>query len=173
MLLVFQYGSNAHSDRLNADNRLKGDAKPVGIAKTKYDFELDFTVWSVSNDCAAADLSAGRGRKIWGVLYEIPEYLIKRETSGNRRSLDAIEGEGTNYWRTEIAVIDPTAPGQEKKAVTYIAVNPKNGLHTKFEYAKHIVIGLVERNVDPDYIEYVKGRIIGNDPTLRKRIENL
>jgi gamma-glutamylcyclotransferase (GGCT)/AIG2-like uncharacterized protein YtfP len=172
-MLIFQYGSNAHADRLNSDKRMKGDARSVGIAHTKYDFELEFSVWSVTNDCAAANIVPGHGRKIWGVLYEIPEHLIKRETSGNRKSLDAIEGEGTNYWRTEIAVTDPSQPLSEKKAVTYIALNPKPGLHTSLEYASHIVLGLREHNVDPDYIQYVRGRIIGNDPTLMKAVESL
>jgi hypothetical protein len=172
-VLVFQYGSNTHAVRLNDDRRLKGDARPVGIAQTKNNFELDFTVWSVTNDCAAADLRPGQGRKIWGVLYEIPEYLIKRETSGNRTSLDAIEGEGTNYWRTEITLIDPTDARQEKRAVTYVAINPRPGMHTSLDYAKHIVIGLREHMVPPDYLEYVKARIIGNDPSLRQSVEEI
>jgi len=171
--LVFQYGSNADSAHLNSDKRLKGDARAVGIAHTKYDFELDFTVWSVANECAAADIVPGRGRKIWGVLYEIPERLIKRESSGNRKSLDAIEGEGMNYWRTEIAVTDPKNPLVEIRAVTYIAITPKPGLHTKIEYVSHIVVGLREHNVPAEYIEYVKGRIIGNDPSLFKAVEVL
>jgi len=43
---------------------MKGDAKPVGIAYTKDDYELDFTVWSNGNQCAAADIVPGSGRKI-------------------------------------------------------------------------------------------------------------
>jgi hypothetical protein len=88
MALVFQYGSNARSERLNANDRLCGDARPVGIAHTQDYYELDFTVWSKKNKCAAADIVPGSGRKIWGVLYEIPDYLIRRETSGKRKSLD-------------------------------------------------------------------------------------
>jgi hypothetical protein len=172
-VLVFQYGSNTDAARLNSDQRLKGDAQVVGIAHTRNNFDLDFTVWSVTNDCAAANLIPGQGRKIWGVLYRVPEYLIKREASGNRTSLDAIEGEGTNYWRTEIALIDPKDPNSEKRAITYVAINPKPGMHTKVEYAKHILIGLREHNVPEDYLEYVKGRIIGNDPSLKQSVERI
>lgn len=37
--------------------------------------------------------------KVWGVVYDIPDYLIGKATAKahNRKSLDAIEGEGTNY----------------------------------------------------------------------------
>jgi hypothetical protein len=35
---------------------------------------------------------------VWGVLYEVPDFLIERKTAAaqNRSSLAAIEGEGTN-----------------------------------------------------------------------------
>ena len=94
MALVFQYGSNLSSERINSDSRLKGDARPVGIAYTEDDFELDFSVWSKGNNCAAADIIPGAGRKIWGVIYEIPDYLIERTSAKerDRKSLDAIEG---------------------------------------------------------------------------------
>ena len=169
MALVFQYGSNAHSERLNADDRLRGDARPVGIACTTDIFELDFNVWSKGNGCAAADLVPGAGRSIWGVLYEIPGYLIRRETSGNCKSLDAIEGEGTNYQRVEIALIDSV--GESITALTYVVINKVSALRTSLEYASHIVIGLREHNVPSEYIDYVKARIVANNPSLKDGIE--
>jgi hypothetical protein len=46
---------------------------------------------------------AGHGRKIWGVIYDIPDYLIPRKTADakRRKSLDEIEGEGKNYKRVK------------------------------------------------------------------------
>jgi hypothetical protein len=102
MALVFQYGSNTSSTRLNSDDRLRGDAKDLGLVRTQAMFELDFDVWSTTNKCAAADMRQGNGRVIWGILYEIPDYLIDRATSGARRSLDAIEG--PSYERRPIRV---------------------------------------------------------------------
>jgi gamma-glutamylcyclotransferase (GGCT)/AIG2-like uncharacterized protein YtfP len=44
--------------------------------------------------------------KVWGVLYEVSDLLIERKKASehNRKSLDAIEGEWTNYRRETIAV---------------------------------------------------------------------
>jgi hypothetical protein len=86
MALVFQYGSNTSSKRINSANRLRGDAISLGLACTVEDFQFDFTVWSTTNNCAAADIIKGSGRKLWGVLYEIPDYLIRRDTAGSRCS---------------------------------------------------------------------------------------
>src|SRR6266545_4263178 len=93
------------SARLNSETRLKGDAREVGVAFTQDDYELVFDIWSTSEGGrAAADLIEGSGRKIWGVVYEIPDYLIRRETASarQRKSLDAIEGQGSNYQLVEI-----------------------------------------------------------------------
>src|ERR1043165_4196897 len=105
MAYVFQYGSNTLTSRLNSESRLRGDARSLGAVYAEKDFELDFTVSSITNRCAAADIVPGGGRKIWGVLYESPDYLIRRETSGDRKSLDAIEG--TKYERRRISLKYP------------------------------------------------------------------
>ena len=46
MALVFQYGSNTSAAELNGQNRLRGDAKPLGLVCTKELYEFDFDVWS-------------------------------------------------------------------------------------------------------------------------------
>ncbi|MBE9507726.1 MAG: gamma-glutamylcyclotransferase [Chloroflexi bacterium] len=173
MALVFQYGSNISSDRLNSPDRLQGDAVPVGIARTMDDFELDFTVWSRSNSCAAADILPGAGRKVWGVLYEIPDYLIKRDTAGGRRSLDAIEGEGTNYRRVHIALEDARGTPIENDVITYVAITRRAGLRTSLEYCHHIISGLQQHDVPSHYIDYVKERIVANNPGLRDEVKQL
>jgi len=173
MALVFQYGSNTSSKRLNSSDRLQGDAKPVGIAYTRDDFELDFTVWSTGNQCAAADIVPGSGRKIWGVLYEIPDHLIRRDTAGNRRSLDDIEGEGTNYQRMTISLKYPNGRPVKPDAITYVVKDRKKGLQTSLEYVCHIIVGLHEHGVPEEYIEYVKMRIVKNNPSLKEEMERM
>lgn len=173
MALVFQYGSNADSSRINSNDRLRGDARQVGIAFTADDHELDFTVWSNCNQCAAADIVSGSGRKIWGVLYEIPDHLIRRQTSGVRRSLDEIEGEGANYKRVPIALRHPDGTVLDQEVITYVVINRQGGIQTSLEYASHIVFGLRGHDVREEYIQYVKGRIIANNPAVRDEIENL
>lgn len=105
MALVFQYGSNCLESQINSKDRLCGDAKFIGIAETVDDFQLAFDVWSTRRKCAASDIVTSPGNKVWGTLYEVPEFLIERRTAAaqNRKSLDAIEGEGRNYKRETIA----------------------------------------------------------------------
>ena len=171
MALVFQYGSNTSSSHFNSDNRLRGDAHSLGAVYTEEDFELDFTVSSVTNDCAAGDIVSGRGRKIWGVLYEIPDHLIRRETSGERRSLDAIEGR--KYERRTIAVRHRDGTLIEGEVITYVVRERESGIQTSSEYCGHIIEGLREHDVPEEYIEYVKTRMIANNPTLRADIDTL
>jgi hypothetical protein len=94
MTLVFQYGSNCSDAEINSEKRLCGDAAFVGIAETVEEFELAFDVQSKGRGCAAADIVRTPGSKVWGVLYEVPQDLIRRETAEalGRKSLDAIGG---------------------------------------------------------------------------------
>lgn len=168
MALVFQYGSNTSSTRLNSDERLRGGARDLGLVCTEAPFELDFDVWSTGNACAAADILEGRGRPIWGVLYEVPDYLIQRETAGERKSLDAIEGR--HYGRRPIRVqrLDGTRVAGE--VTTYTVVNPEPGRRTLIEYASHIIAGLREHDAPDEYLAYVKARVIANNPDLAAQI---
>lgn len=171
MALIFQYGSNTSTTRLNSETRLRGDAKSLGLVRTEERFELAFTVWSKSNACAAADIVADHGRQIWGVLYEIPDWLISRETSDQRRSLDAIEGEGKNYLRREILLL--RVSGERISALTYVAKTRQDGLRTSIAYAEHIIAGLKEHNAPNEYIQYVLERIAANNSSLISELNSL
>ncbi len=170
--LVFQYGSNMWSKRLNSPCRLNDGAERVDIACTVNKFELVFDIWSKTNCCAAADIVPGSGRNIWGVLYKIPEHLIDRHKSGCQKSLDEIEGECTNYQRVTIDLKLPN--GSRKNGVwTYIGKDRRKGIQTRCVYVKHIMCGLRENNVPEDYVEYVKRQIISNNPGLESQINKL
>jgi hypothetical protein len=171
MALVFQYGSNTSSARLNSEQRLRGDARDLGLVCTEAPFELDFDVWSTRNACAAADIREGRGRPIWGVLYEVPDYLIRRETSGKRRSLDAIEGERYGPRVTRVRWPDGTPVAGE--VITYTVLNPQAGLRTSLKYASHIIAGLREHGATAEYLAYVKQRVIANNPDLKAQVDRL
>ncbi len=172
MAIVFQYGSNTLTSRINSENRLKGKAQPIGIACTDSDYELDFPVYSKTNKCAAASITPNNSRKIWGVLYEVPDYLISRATSGEDKSLDEIEGEGTNYQRIKIQIRYPDNSLLENDVITYIALRRQNGITTSQEYAGYILNGLKEHNIPNEYIEYVKGRVLENNPDLKHFVES-
>jgi hypothetical protein len=171
MTLVFQYGSNTSSERLNHNNRLRGDAKDLGLVYTQENYELDFNVWSNSNDCAASDIKQGGGRKIWGVLYNVPDHLIDRSTSGDRKSFDAIEG--NHYERSTILVCWPDGSPVEGDVITYTVREPQTDLKTSLDYVSHIIAGLREHNAPVEYIEYAKERIVSNNPELASKIQPL
>ena len=171
MALVFQYGSNTSSSRLNSGDRLRGDATDRGLVCTEDSFELDFDVWSTCNGCAAADIREGRGRPIWGVLYDVPDHLIRRETAGSRRSLDAIEGR--KYGRRLIRVCRPNGSSVAGDVITYTVLSPEHGLRTSIEYASHIIAGLREHGAHNEYLAYVKERVITNNPDLVAQVDSL
>lgn len=168
MAIVFQYGSNCNKHRLNSPERLNGDATWIGKALTINKYQLGFTVFSKTNNCAAADIISGSGRRIWGILYEIPDYLITRQTAGTRRSLDEIEGEGTNYKRITIDVQQPNR--DVLIATTYVARIRTSGYKTSLQYVEHIIKGLREDDVPDDYVEYVKQCVANNNFDLVKSV---
>jgi gamma-glutamylcyclotransferase (GGCT)/AIG2-like uncharacterized protein YtfP len=171
--LVFQYGSNCLESEINSKERLKGDARFIAIAETVDDYELAFDVFSNGRHCAAADIVARPGAKVWGALYEIPEYLLSRETAKprNRRSLDAIEGEGTNYERKEIPVRKPD--GEIVIVLTYVVRDPRAGFQTGLDYVRCVIAGLRERGVPADYIEKVKRIAVANNSAIASAVERL
>lgn len=173
MALVFQYGSNCLDSEINSKNRLCGDARFVDIAETVGDFELAFDVQSTGRGCAASDVVKKLGSKVWGVLYEVPDYLIDRKTAKARRrkSFDEIEGEGTNYKRETIRVCCPD--GKIVSALTYTVQCPKAGLKTNIDYVRHIVYGLGERGVSDAYIAKVKAIAAANNPDIAAEVEKL
>jgi hypothetical protein len=173
MTLVFQYGSNCSDAEINSDKRLRGDAAFVGIAETVEEFDLAFDVQSKVRGCAAADIVRTRGSKVWGVLYEVPQDLIRQETAEalGRRSLDAIEAEGKNYKRVPIAV--RLFDGQVVEAVTYTVRNPGKGLTASIDYVRLIVHGLRERGAPIGYIDRVKTIAMANNPAIAAAVEGL
>jgi gamma-glutamylcyclotransferase len=173
MTLVFQYGSNCLESQINSKDRLCGDARFIDIAETVDDFQLAFDVWSTNRQCAASDIVQSPGNKVWGALYEVPDFLTERKTAAahNRKSLDAIEGEGGNYRRHTIAVRRDN--GQIVTALTYRVQNPKPDLKTNLEYVGYIVEGLRERGVRADYIEHVKNIAQTNNPTIAALVQEL
>ena len=171
MALVFQYGSNMSVARINHPDRLASDAVPIGIARTVETFELMFTVWSKTNTCAAADIVPSKtGRSIYGVVYDIPDFLLPRYAAKehNRKSLDEIEGESTNYVRRKIDLVKTN--GLRLCAFTYVVKYRKTGLKTSLAYVRHILDGLKEHDIPEEYRQYVLSQIIENNSELEKEI---
>jgi len=174
MAIVFQYGSNCLESEINSSKRLNGSAKFVDIAETVEYYTLDFDVFSQNRNCAAADIvRIDQKKKVWGVLYDIPDELLSRETaSGNTKSLDAIEGESTNYRRYWLLVRCPN--GRLSSALTYVAKRPRKKVkRTSLEYVKLIIGGLRQHNIPESYINEVKEVVKAHSPRLGKKVINL
>jgi hypothetical protein len=170
MALVFQYGSNCLVERLNSEDRLRGDAVPLGWAETVENYDLQFDVWSRGNGCAASDIVLGGDSPAQGALYEVPDHLMSRGTApSGRRSFDAIEGDA--YMRRSIQV--RKRDGNIVEAVTYVVREPRQGLLTNLDYVGHIIRGLREHNADNAYILRVKAAAIKNNPTLAEAVQTL
>lgn len=171
-MLVFQYGSNCLDSQINGEDRLRGDARAVGIAVAE-NHELSFDVHSQTRNCAASNIVPREGAVAWGVLYEIPDELIGRESAKplERKSLDAIEGEGSNYRRCKIQVRRPS--GELVEAMTYTVIAPRPGLKTGLEYAGFIEAGLSERGVSETCITRVKEIAAANNPEIALNVKKL
>ena len=172
MALVFQYGSNTSTARLNGDDRLLKAAGSLGLAITRDDYHLGFTYWSQKINCAAADLIPGAGRKIYGVVYEIPEERIYRDKGGGLMTLDEIKGEGTAHRRISIEVLLVELPEKPVLATTYVVKNPQEGLRTDLRYVEHIFRGLREHEAPEEYVEYVKQRAVASNPELAAAVRD-
>jgi hypothetical protein len=171
MSLVFQQWlySNCLDSQINSKERLLGDAKFIGIAETVDNYQLAFDVWSKTRQCAAADIVAVPDGTVWGALYEIPDYLIERQTARekDRKSPDAIEG--TEYGRVEIDV--QIANGTVARAITYRVIEPQLGLKTSHEYVGYILCGLRGPGAPEQYVQKVKRLALVNNPAIGGYIE--
>jgi hypothetical protein len=57
--------------------------------------------------------------------------------------------------------------------MTYVVKHKQIGLRTSLVYVKHIITGLRDNNVPDEYIDYVKTRVIANNPGLEMDIKEL
>lgn len=164
MALVFQYGSNLSEENLNSKERLNGAAIKRGIVFTVSNYELDFNIWSKTNNCAVANLTPNKGREIWGVLYSISDDRIFRSLCETGKTcLDKIEGEGFTYRREFIQVAYPNGNCIKENVITYFGINGKTGLRTSKEYVSHIISGLKSNDIPQDYVNYVIEKITQNN----------
>jgi hypothetical protein len=172
MTIVFQYGSNCFSTRLNSPDRLNGDAVFLGRADLE-GYRLVFDVWSDGNACAASDIIESPGHTVQGVLYEVPDFLMSRTTTPpGRRSFDSVEG--SRYERHNVSVhrrVDASIMG----AITYVAKasDRQQGIRTSFAYVEHIIRGLRESGADPKYIEEIKREASESNPAIANDIARL
>ena len=155
MSLVFQYGSNCSSSRLNLPERLGGAAITRGVAQTIAEYDIAFNVWSQKNGCAASDLipASGTGHRVWGVVYDIPVDRLRGRRTDEANTLAQIEGQ--RYEEKTVKVV--MRENEELDAVTFV-VKPnerRSGLWTSADYVGHIVKGLRAGGAPEEYVQHV------------------
>ena len=129
---------------------------------------MDFNVYSNNRDCAAADIVKSDNKTVWGVLWEIPDNLLCRETvPDGKKSFDEIEGEGINYQRFWLPV--KRQNGDIVIALTYIVREPKK--YPSIDYIKLIIQGLREHKVPNRYINELKQIVIKKNPSFKNKIK--
>ena len=69
-VLLFQYGSNMSSARLNAADRLNGAAMDGHIACLPC-HGIRFDLFSVNNDCGVTYIAPSDSETMWGVLSKV------------------------------------------------------------------------------------------------------
>jgi cation transport regulator ChaC len=159
--LVFQYGSNMSKARFQHESRIP-EAEAVGTAWSVDRYDFWFPVWSRQRGGRAASgiIPNPNGRRIFGVVYRIPDDLIYRDrVRAERRSLDEIEGEGINYYRERIDV-ESLRTGKVCSAITYLPISQERQSPTDEEYAGFIRDGLAEWNAPSEYVAYLEPIIV-------------
>jgi hypothetical protein len=112
-----------------------------------------FDVYSSKNQCAASDILPTKGCKVWGVLYDVPDNLVRGRRS-NGPTLEELEG--PKYHEEKILV--QTQGSNKIRAVTFLVKDTerRNDLATAVWYVSWIIYGLREHSVPEDYIEHVR-----------------
>lgn len=172
-MLIFQYGSNLSSRRLNSRQRLRGDARVVGVARTLEPYRFGFPVWGGINNCAAAGILPGGNRPAWGVVYDIPDTLVVRGGEADRPTLDAIEDEGKDYDRGPVELVFHDGHEPNEIVHTYHPRAPREDLLTAWHYVAHIIEGAREHALPHDYQQYLLDCMLMNNPELGPRLARL
>ncbi|MDQ2069550.1 gamma-glutamylcyclotransferase family protein [Natronospira bacteriovora] len=170
-MLIFQYGSNLSSQRLNSEARLRGNARVVGVARTRSPYRFCFPVWGGINGCAAAGILPGGPGPAWGVIYEVPEERVYRHADAPFPTLDTIEDEGKDYDRGPIDVCFRDGRRPDETVHTYHPRQPRSGLQTEWHYVQHILSGAAEHDLPGSYQQYLRDCVMDNNPSLANTLE--
>jgi len=144
-MLYFAYGSNLNWQQMQ---ERCPSARFVGVALLP-DYKLAFTRESVNRGCGVADAERERGRKIWGVIYEIADL--------DAGKLDISEGyrpgrETNSYWRRECLVLLDGDEQRPLTACTYFGDPQPNPPLPNAEYKQLIVSGARHWLLPEEYI---------------------
>lgn len=143
----------------------------LGPAWTHADHDLDFLGFSPLASCATATLTAGRGRPIFGILWQT-EPSPTPPTPSTWPSLpilpDSAQESPHHAWSL-IQVVRPETPLHVIAAAVSLLGSPEKAEapgKTELIYVVHLLAGLRAFGAPAEYIDYVKLRIICSNPRL-------
>ena len=141
-MIYFAYGSNMEEARMC---KRCPSARFLFIARLD-GFKLDFTHYSTTNKCGAADILPDGCGVVWGVIYHIKEE--------HRAALERAEGVPVNAYKSFTVDVHPDGDrAQRIKAVSYVVVNKKDPRPLpNAEYKARIVNGAKAWNLPENYI---------------------
>lgn len=150
-MYYFAYGSNLLSARLQARTPSATIVAQALLPGHTLRFHKRGSDGSGKCDAFAADTS---GAALHGVVYEI--------SSAELPDLDAAEGAGRGYRRTNVEVQTPT--GQRIAAATYIATAIDASLTPYDWYRALVLAGAIERRLPVECIERLRAITVTTDP---------
>jgi hypothetical protein len=162
--LLFQYGSNMSSRRLNEPSRLNGAAISVGSVVLE-GWGVRFDLYSERNGCGVADIVPSQDETVYGVLFEVPRELVIAPDGGRSR-MDEIEGARAgasgNYARHLVYVLKGdrnfqayTYIGTEAGRERFSRMTPEARRVSK-EYFEHLLVGAKEFGLPDPYVAYLR-----------------
>jgi gamma-glutamylcyclotransferase len=144
-MLYFTYGSNMNLQQMQ---ERCPSARFVSVALLT-DHKLAFTRKSIKRDCGVSDVVSERGRKVWGVVYEISDLDLGK--------LDAWEGyrpprEKNAYWRRECLILQDGNDKRPLTVSTYFGDPQSNPPPPNADYKQLIVSGARHWHLPEDYV---------------------
>jgi gamma-glutamylcyclotransferase len=136
--LLFAYGSNVAASEMEA---WCPEARFVGVARLP-GHRLALLRRSIRWGGGAVDILQAAGEEVWGVLYELPDSALD--------GLDAKEGEGWAYRRTEVEV---EHDGRRVAAEAYKVIETESEeVPATPEYRALLLRGARERGLPEEYV---------------------
>ena len=153
---LFEYGMEMDAALLNSPDRLDAAALLYGPAVLK-GYMLAFAVIETQQQKVVATFmpSSAPGAEVWGVVYRIPQRLLKQEGS-EAPQLDCVHGAAPPdnlYERVEVVVTEAYR-GRELACVTYIAAHAPQIVAaqvTDTEYLQRLLEIVKKQQLPEDY----------------------
>ena len=139
-MIYFAYGSNMDPEQMQSRCP---NHRVIGVGYLNH-YTLAFTRWSRSWNSGTADILPERGKRVYGVLYDLSLDDLKR--------MDKFADYPTSYTRQDLVV---AFEGESLPALTYMAVRQGVFFPSK-SYLEKMIQGAAKSNIPEKYIDFLK-----------------